>query len=272
MTERETVTSALAGPLVNALATSAGVAPCAPIPGSRRTDCGISFLASLTARGYVAPTTAPTLERPHSPTTSWPSSATSLATCCQTWFPSDRVRSWTSVPPGFDVFTRQKTPPGAPARGDERLERIPSEIRVHRQGIRERCRPVPRLEVGGRVRARRVTDVAALRVDDDEQPGRRGVLAHLLERPHAVGAEHLEHAACGFTATTYGQTASIRPRQKRENAFAASARPSTASELERQELEPRIEAHDELAAPLRDGGREPVCERRCGAGSDTAAR
>ena len=32
------MTSALAGPLVNARATSAGVAPCAPIPGSRRMD------------------------------------------------------------------------------------------------------------------------------------------------------------------------------------------------------------------------------------------
>src|SRR5688572_7243116 len=111
MTERETVTRALAGPLVNALATSAGGAPRAPLPRRQRKDCGVRVPSPLAALGYVAPTTAPTLERPHSPTTSWPSSATSLATCCQTGFPSDRVRSCTSVPPGFDVFTRQKTPP-----------------------------------------------------------------------------------------------------------------------------------------------------------------
>src|SRR4030095_1333517 len=54
MPERETVTSALAGPLVNALATSAGVAPCAPIPGSSRMDCGSSFRGSLTARAGAA--------------------------------------------------------------------------------------------------------------------------------------------------------------------------------------------------------------------------
>ncbi len=35
MTDRDTVTSALAGPLVNARATSAGVAPCAPTPGKQ---------------------------------------------------------------------------------------------------------------------------------------------------------------------------------------------------------------------------------------------
>ena len=38
MTERDAVTSALAGPLVNARATSAGVAPCAPTPGRSRTE------------------------------------------------------------------------------------------------------------------------------------------------------------------------------------------------------------------------------------------
>src|SRR2546430_2036445 len=41
------------------------------------------------------------LERPHSPTTPSPSSATSLATCCQTSVPSVSFRSWTSTPPGW---------------------------------------------------------------------------------------------------------------------------------------------------------------------------
>ena len=79
MTDREALTSALAGPLVNARATSAGVAPCAPTPGSRSTDCGSSRRASPTARGWVAPMTAPTLESPRSPTSSAPHSATSAA-------------------------------------------------------------------------------------------------------------------------------------------------------------------------------------------------
>src|ERR671928_184778 len=58
MTDLETVTRALAGPLVNARATSAGVAPCAPTPGRSRIACGIRRRASETARAWVAPTTA----------------------------------------------------------------------------------------------------------------------------------------------------------------------------------------------------------------------
>src|SRR5919201_1439143 len=84
MTLRETFTSALAGPLGNARATSAGVAPCAPPPGSSRMARGSSRRASPTARGCVAPMTAPTAERPCSPTRSAPHSATSSATWRQT--------------------------------------------------------------------------------------------------------------------------------------------------------------------------------------------
>src|SRR4029450_8684471 len=64
MTERETGTSALAGPLVNARATSAGVAPCAPIPGRRRTACGIRRRASATAPRIGGPPTSPPPNRP----------------------------------------------------------------------------------------------------------------------------------------------------------------------------------------------------------------
>src|SRR5215211_4480294 len=96
MTERETETRALAGPLVNARATSAGVAPWAPIPGRRSTARGISLRASATARGYVAPTTAPTLERPRLPTRPAPQSFTSWAVWCQSGRPSDMVTSWRS--------------------------------------------------------------------------------------------------------------------------------------------------------------------------------
>src|SRR5438552_703640 len=114
MTLREAATSALAGPLVNARATSAGDAPCAPTPGSRRIERGRSRRASPTARGCVAPITAPTAESPCSPTRSAPHSATSSATWCHTARPSDSTRSCTSAPPAFDVLITQKSP--APSR------------------------------------------------------------------------------------------------------------------------------------------------------------
>ena len=65
-------------------------------------------------RVHAAPahtTTAPTLESPHSPTSSSPSVATIMATWCQTGCPSVSVRSWTSAPPAFELLTRQKMPP-----------------------------------------------------------------------------------------------------------------------------------------------------------------
>ena len=61
--------------------------------------CGRSRRASPTARGCVAPTTAPTLESPRSPTRSSPHSATSRATCCQSGRPSESARSWMSARP-----------------------------------------------------------------------------------------------------------------------------------------------------------------------------
>ena len=71
--------------------------------------CGIKRRASATARGWVAPTTAPTEERPTSPTMSSPHSATSAATWCHSGRPSRERRSCTS-PPAFDVLTRTKIP------------------------------------------------------------------------------------------------------------------------------------------------------------------
>src|SRR5918997_812625 len=157
MIDRETDTSALAGPLVNARATSAGVAPWAPSPGRSRIDFGISRRASPTARGYVAPTTAPTLERPCSPTTSSPHAATSSATWCQTRRPSESASSWTSALPPLDVFTSAKMP--VPAR-------LPA---------------LPALQVGVGVGTRRRADVAPLAVREEEEPRVSRVLAHLLE-------------------------------------------------------------------------------------------
>ena len=145
MSERETLTSALAGPLVNARATSAGVAPWAPIPGSSSGACGSSRLASPTSRGWVAPTTAPTLDRPQSPTSSSPQEATSSATWCQSGRPSESFRSWMS-PAGVGGLDHAEDPRarrGGSAR-EERLERLASQIRVDSEGVPDRAVAVPR--------------------------------------------------------------------------------------------------------------------------------
>src|ERR671930_23604 len=125
MTEREAFTSALAGPLAKARATSAGVAPCAPTPGRSRTDCGSARRASPIARGWVAPTTAPTLERPCSPTRSSPHSRTRRAAPC---------------------------PNGAHAVGAERLEE--RELRLHPDDVR--CDRVDESAAEARARLRGV--------------------------------------------------------------------------------------------------------------------
>ena len=64
MRERETGTIALAGPLWNARVRSEIEPPCAPTPGSNRIERGIRRRASATARGCVAPITAPTDDKP----------------------------------------------------------------------------------------------------------------------------------------------------------------------------------------------------------------
>src|SRR3954447_15551172 len=57
----------------------------------------------------------------------------------------------------------------APARGEERLDRVAAEVRVDGQRVAERHAALPRLEVGGRIGTRRRCNVAALRVHDDEE-------------------------------------------------------------------------------------------------------
>ena len=78
-------------------------------PDTRQKDDRARHLAPRVAdvRGTVAPTTAPTLDRPRAPTRSWPHSSTSCATWRQTGRPSESsvldVRA-----PAFDVRTRRK--------------------------------------------------------------------------------------------------------------------------------------------------------------------
>ena len=109
MTEREALTSALAGPLVNARARSAGVAPCAPTPGQeqdrlrhqlarladrarvRRADDGADRREAVLADEVVAPV------------------GDERRDVLPDGRPSESVMSWTS-PPAFDVLTMQKIP------------------------------------------------------------------------------------------------------------------------------------------------------------------
>jgi hypothetical protein len=119
------------------------------------------------------------------------------------------------------------------------------------------------LEVGGCVSAGRRADVAALEIADHEQPGRPRVLAHVLERAHAVGAELLEEGALRLDGDCVGagrvDQAAAEARVRRRGRLASGV--GVAAELDGEQVEARIEPDDELAAPLDDGGREPVGER-----------
>src|SRR5581483_6099503 len=107
------------------------------------------------------------------------------------------------------------------------------------------------LEVGGRVRARRRADVAALAVGDHEQPRAARVPAHLGERAHPRGSERLEE----------GELRLHRDRVRRDGVDDPAAEAlDVAAELDRQELWPGVEADDELAALALDLGGEPVAE------------
>ena len=139
MTEREAVTSALAGPLVKARATSAGVAPCAPTPGRSSTDCGISFLASPTARGRVAPTTAPDAREAALPDEVRAPLGDELGDLLPD-APAVRERQVLDVGrrPSSTCARGRRCPRRAAARLQERLDRVRAEVRVHRQRVGER--------------------------------------------------------------------------------------------------------------------------------------
>ena len=193
MTERDAVTSALACPAENARATSAGVAPCAPTPGSRIGDCGRSRRASEIARGCVAPTTAPTLDRPFSPSERLAPLAHELGDVVPQRAPV-RKREILDVGRARVRRANEEEHAGAVATtgGEEGLDRVEPEVGAGRHRVRERGRVVAWLEVRRGVRARRGADVSALRVEQDEETGGTRVGADLLERAEAVGAERLE--------------------------------------------------------------------------------
>jgi hypothetical protein len=147
------------------------------------------------------------------------------------------------------------------AGGEQRLDGVVAEIRARGHRVRERRHPVTRLEVRGCVGTRRRADVPAFRVEDDEEPDRARVVAHCLERPHSVRPSASKNADCGFTATTYGATASAIPVQKRDRGCGScSPEHGLAPQLHRHDVEARIEADDELRALALDRLYEPVAE------------
>ena len=149
--------------------------------------------------------------------------------------------------------------PFAPAGGDERLERVEAEIRVDGHRVGDRRPALAGFQVGGGIGPRRRADVSALRVGDDDQAGRARVRANVLERLHPGRAERLEEGELRLHAD--------RVRGDRVDHAAAeagagvgclaAAEPGLARELERQQLRHRVEPDEELAPLALDGFGEP---------------
>ena len=169
-----------------------------------------------------------------------------------------------SRPPAFDVRTRQKRP--APwSRQAARNGSIESraEVGVDRERVGERRIGAARLEERGRVGTRRRADVSALRVGDHEQPCLGGVArrpTRARSQPSLPSAS--KNATCGFTATTYGATASTIPLQNRSTAAGRRRAPEhgLAAELDGQQVDPWIEPDDELAPLALDRLGDPIGE------------
>ena len=192
-----------------------------------------------------------------------PARATSSATWCQSGRPSESARSWMSALPAFEVLTRQKSPPPARRQAARNgLERVAAEVRVHGQRVGDRRPAVTRLEVGGGVGARGRADVAALAVRDHEQAGRARVGADLLERAHPVGAERLEERELRLDRDDVRRDGVDDPAAEARGRLGGRGPPDVgvAAQLDRQQVEPRVEADDELAALPLDGLGEAVGE------------
>ena len=147
--------------------------------------------------------------------------------------------------------------PVAPARGEERLDRVEAEVRARGRRVGERRAVVARLEQRLGVGARGRADVAALGVDEHEETRSARVVAHLLERPVAVGAERLEERGLRLhrhdvrADGVHDSLAEARDGRRRRGA----AEHGLAAQLHRQEVEARIQPDDELAVLARDGRR-----------------
>ena len=269
MTERDAVTSALAGPLVKARATSRGPAPCAPTPGSSNTERGSSFLASATTRGAVAPTTAPTLERPRSPVRSAPQLRDELGHLLPDAPPVGERQLLDIGRAGVRrAHEAEDARSVQSARLQEGLDGVAAEIGVDGERVGERRLVVARLEIGGGVGARRRADVAALAVGDHEQPRRARVAADPLERADPVGAERLEERHLRLDRDDVRADRVDDPAAEAGDRVRrlAAAEHRLAAQLDGQQVEPRIEPDHELAALPLHRLREPVGEGRGGHG------
>ena len=143
----------------------------------------------------------------------------------------------------------------ASARGREvGVDRLAPEVRVDRERVRERD---VALEVRLGVRARGGADVAALAVGDHEQAGAARVVAHLVERGDPRGAQRLEERELRL----HGDG------MRRHGVDDAAAEAGdVAAELDRQQVDARVEPDHELRALALDLGGEAVGERARGDG------
>ena len=131
-------------------------------------DCGKSRRASETARGYVASDDGADAGEAALADHVLAELRDELRDVLPDGAPSESARSWTSVPPGFDVFTRQNRPPPSACTTSRTAERVAAEIRRDRQRVRHGTGAVARLEVRGRVGAGGMPDVTPLGIEDDE--------------------------------------------------------------------------------------------------------
>ena len=150
----------------------------------------------------------------------------------------------------------------APAGGEERLDTVVSEVRARGHRVGERRLAVARLEKRGRICAGGGADVAALRVEDDEESDRARVVADLLERPCAVGTERLEERRLGLDPDDVREDGIDDPLAEARDRRCGCRAPEhgLAAKLHREQVEPRIETDEELAVLPLDRLSEAVGE------------
>ena len=185
MIEREAVTSALAGPLVNARATSAAEAPCAPTPGREQGPLGHEARLG-DRRGYVAPD-----DRPHARQAALADESRPTRD-----EPGDVLPERPAVG-GGDVLDvggagvrradeTEDARAVAAAGAEERLDGVAAEVGVDGQRVGERRVAVARLEEGGRVRPGGRADVAALPSAITSRPASRAYAQTSSSRSEAL--------------------------------------------------------------------------------------
>ena len=178
MIDRLAATSAPAARPPKAAPSASARPPCAPTPGMRNGWWGISARRAAIRSGTVAPTTAPSAERPEPSTLGAPHSATRRATSsCQR--PPEGEREVLEVGGAGVGGAHQGEEPAGPRGGrlDEGGHRVAAERRVDRQRVDRRAHE------GLGVRPAGDVHVAALGVGDHQQPGLGGRRRPRARRP-----------------------------------------------------------------------------------------